>query len=131
MSHKPLSLQLLATGALVGALGCGTDPDEFGRCDPPLSVAVQTAATLEFAWTPDDCDLYTLTVMQGREVQWHLFMVEDRNGLLPPIRYGEVPAGARASDTAPLFPGPYTLELTRLDENGLQTLVASQGFLAE
>lgn len=83
MTHKPLSLQLLATGALVGALGCGTDPDEFGRCDPPLSVAVQTAATLEFAWTPDDCDLYTLTVMQGREVQWHLFMVEDRNGLLP------------------------------------------------
>src|SRR5687768_2395010 len=98
MSHKPLSLQLLATGALVAALGCGTDPDEFGRCDPPLSVAVQTAPTLEFAWTPDDCDLNTLTVVQGREVQWHLFMVEDRNGLLPPIRYGEVPAGARASD---------------------------------
>ena len=131
MSHQTLTLRLLATGALVGALGCGTDPDEFGRCDPPLSVAVQTAPTLEFAWTPDDCDVNTLTVVQGREVQWHLFMVENRNGLLPPIRYGEVPAGALASDTAPLFPGPYTLELTRLDENGLQTLVASQGFLAE
>ncbi len=64
MSHQTLSLQLLATGALVGALGCGTDPDEFGRCDPLLSVAVQTEATLEFARTPDDCDLYTLTVMQ-------------------------------------------------------------------
>jgi hypothetical protein len=69
--------------------------------------------------------------LQGPEVQWHVFMIEDRNGLRSPIRYGEVPAGARASDTAPLFPGPYTLELTRLDEDGLQTLVASQGFLAE
>jgi hypothetical protein len=131
MSHHTLGFQLLASGALVGALGCGTDPDDFGRCDPPLSVEVRTAPHLEFAWEPDDCDLYTLTVLQGQEIQWHVFMVEDRNGLRPPIRYGVVPSGARASDTAPIFPGPYTLRLSRLDQNGLQTLVASQEFQAE
>jgi hypothetical protein len=62
------------------------------------------------------------------EVQWHLFTVEDRNGLRSPIRYGVTPSGARASDTTHLFPGPYIVELARLDESGLQILGAREGF---
>ena len=124
-------VRLLAAAALVGAAACSTDPDDFGRCDPPLSVTVTSTPVLEFAWSPADCDVHTLTVLRSQDVMWYLFTIENRNGLQSPIRYGVVPPGARASDTTALFVGAYTVELTRFDQTGLERVVTTQDFQVE
>ena len=127
MRHYRLFLALV----LASAPGCGGDPDEFGRCDPPLSVTVRTTPYLEFSWTPADCDLYTLTVLQTDLIRWYLSMGDTRNGIRSPIRYGVVPEGAGAPDTAPLSPVPHIVELTRLNQEGFITVVARQQFTPE
>jgi hypothetical protein len=131
MIHRGACVPLLAAAALAGAAACGTDPDELGRCDPPLAMRVTSTPALEFSWGPTDCDVHTLSLLKGQTVEWYLFTLEDRNGLQSPIRYGVVPAGAGASDTAALFAGAYTVQLTRFDQAGLERVVATQEFHVE
>jgi len=38
-------------------LGCGTEPDAFGRCDGSMAVTVSHEAEPEFSWTPADCQM--------------------------------------------------------------------------
>lgn len=132
MTEK-LGVQWVLVLTLAAALGCGTDTDDFGRCDPPLVVTVHTTPHLEFAWTPEDCEVYALTVLQTQQlVQWHLSMIDAQNGLQSPIRYGEVPPGASGSDTTSLSSGvPYTLQLIRLDRDAMAGEVTTHQFQPE
>jgi hypothetical protein len=95
--------QLLLGLAALSAAACSSEPaDELGRCDPPLPITVSSAPPYEFNWTPEGCDVYTFSVHSADAVQWHLFTIEDR--------------------------GPYTAEMIRINQNGLEELVARQDF---
>ena len=46
---------------LLALLGCGTEPDAFGRCDGIVAVTVSHDAEPDFSWTPADCQMQSST----------------------------------------------------------------------
>lgn len=114
-------------GPLVG--GCGTDPDDLGRCAPPLAITV-TQSPLTFAWGPTACDVHTLTVIQGNtiNIKWHIAANTARNSIGSPVRYGVPPSNVDASNADTLVAGPYTVRLTRLNSEGTALEISDKDF---
>jgi hypothetical protein len=74
---------------LFGAVECGTDPDEFGRCTGGLQVGVAYAPALQLHWTPADCSMFTLSIdNQAQVLMWDLSTIETRNGIDGHLRCG-------------------------------------------
>ena len=93
-SGIPPILALLSLAA--GSLRCSDDsgPEEVAECSGPVAVTVTAGAVPSFSWTPR-CSLFFLLVEpaeSGSDV-WSV-ITRSENGLVPPVRYGQVPPGA-------------------------------------
>jgi hypothetical protein len=87
---------------LLALLGCGTEPDAFGRCDETLAVTVSHEADPEFSWTPADCHMHELNVTEDNQVRWLISGNDAVNGSHPrcatgrPSRERPIPARRRS-----------------------------------
>ena len=110
---------------LLALLGCGTEPDAFGRCDETLAVTVSHEADPEFSWTPADCHMHELNVTEDNQVRWLISGNDAVNRLSSPLRYGQAVAGTSNSGSTPLHTEfYYTVDIWRVDDQGmLQRLV--------
>jgi hypothetical protein len=115
---------------LSGAVNCaGTDPSDFGRCTGKLQLTIQRTADPEFRWEPADCPVYSISIAKSRlpDTGWYLEMIEYRNGIESPVRYGVVPSGAYGSPAEQLHGGPYRLIIARLNGSSAE-IVADTTF---
>jgi hypothetical protein len=113
-------------------VGCGTDPDDLGRCDTNIDIVVSSEENPVFAWTPAHCQMQEINVSEDQQVRWHLAVVENENLLSSPLRYGQSVAGVENSGSDPLFSGFfYNLDLWRVGANGLPQRVFSGRFQHE
>ena len=116
------------SGSILALLGsCSSDPTAFSRCSPLTGVTISAAV---FSWTPSDCSINSLTVVRDGLVSWLVFAPAENNGLTGPVTYGVTPAGAGASQPEQLVAGTaYTVELTRRNDAGTQSIVARKDFV--
>ena len=118
---------------LSGAVNCaGTDPSDFGRCSGGLQLTIQrVTALVELRWGPDGCSVYSISIAKGTlsDTGWYVEMIEYRNGIESPVRYGVTPSGTQASPAETLNGGPYRLIITRLN-GGSAEIVADTTFNA-
>jgi hypothetical protein len=103
---------------LFSAVNCaGTDPSDFGRCTGDLQLTIIRIPTVEFHWEPEGCSVYAISVAKGTlsDSGWYVEMLEYRNGIESPVRYGVAPPGAAASPAEQLHGGPYRIIINRLN----------------
>jgi hypothetical protein len=100
MSHRRFSFGL-AVGAIV-SLACseGTAPGECFANTGSVNVTVTTGTTVTFDWKPA-CAVALLLVEADASDQWAIAApgfdetsTSAANVILPPVTYGQVPAGA-------------------------------------
>ena len=111
---------------------CGTDPEDFGRCDGGLALSVSADAAPEFAWTPADCLIHDLVVEQASLFHWSLASSEPVNGIRSPVRYGEParPETIGGGEGTRLIPGNrYLVRVFRLADDGLVGVAGEDLFL--
>ena len=125
-------MRVLRTSAvgLLALLGCGTEPDAFGRCDGSMAVTVSHEAEPEFSWTPADCQMHELNVTEDNQVRWLISSNDPINRLSSLLRYGQTVAGTSNSGAMPLHPDfYYTVDIWRVDDEGMLRRLAHQRFL--
>jgi hypothetical protein len=123
---------LISTACLLGLPGCGTDPDDLGRCDTNIEVAVSSGDNPVFAWTPANCQMYEINVTEDQQVRWHLSALDYVNLLSSPLTYGQSVEGVPSSGADPLHTGFfYNLDLWRVGADGLPRRVFSGRFQHE
>jgi hypothetical protein len=122
-------------GLLLAIAACSsngpTGPDAtLPECSGPVSVDVSSGTSPTFDWTPR-CRVFFLLVELGAGDEW-LVMSEGINAIAPPVRYGQLPAGAVQREPAtPLVPGQlYDVNLARWTGPGGDdgVLIANQEF---
>ena len=127
---KPRSFAVIAGFATA----CALSPTDLGRCSGPFPLTVDQASSLSFSWTPGDCPVHTLAVLEGPSVKWYLFTANEAlNGLTAPVQYGQVPGPAFTSSQADfLWVGiPYRVQLTALTRQGREVIVAETTFVKQ
>lgn len=119
-----------STVGLLALLGCGTEPDAFGRCDGSMAVTVSHEAEPEFSWTPADCQMYELNVTEDNQVRWLISSNDPINRLSSLLRYGQTVAGTSNSGSMPLHTDfYYTVDIWRLDDQGMLRRLVHERFL--
>lgn len=111
---------------LSGAVQCGTDPDEFGRCTGGLTLRFVSAPALQLEWIPADCAMFELSIDQGQNIMWHLSTVESENGIESPVTYGVAPPGTSGTTAEPMGPGVYRIVMTRINSESRVVLAVEQ-----
>ena len=126
--HSTPPLLRLFTGLLL--LAACAEPDEFGRCEPLQAITVSSGPVYQFTWQPADCDVHTFSVQSFDAVQWYLSSSDEAaNGVHAPLTYGSEPEGTLSSGAEDLVSGrPYTAEMTRIGQDGVEELVGRQNF---
>lgn len=112
---------------------CGLSPTDLGRCSGPFPLTVDQVTSPSFSWTPSDCPVYSLAVLEGQSVKWYLFSASETNRLRSPVRYDHIPdMSFTASQAGFLFVGiPYRVQLTAWTREGRQVLVAETTFVKQ
>jgi hypothetical protein len=129
MNARPL---LISTACLLALSGCGTDPDDHGRCDANIEMAISSGENPVFAWTPANCDMYEINVTEDQQVRWHLAALDYVNHLSSPLTYGQAVEGIPGSGADPLHSGFfYNVDLWRVGSDGLPRRVFSGRFQHE
>jgi len=106
--HQGLLLLLSA-----GILSC-SEPTE--ACTGDVDISVGGSSLPSFSWAPD-CALSGLIVVDVAEgSQWEINARSHENTIESPVRYGDVPAGARESapEAQLLRPNTYIVRVFRL-----------------
>ena len=120
----------ISAACLLALLACGTDPEAFGRCSGNILLTVSHEANPEFAWAPADCEMHELNVTEDQQVQWLIASNDNLNRISSPVRYGQDPLDTSGSQATPLHTGFfYTVDLWRVDEQGIVQRLVSQRFL--
>ena len=112
--------------ALVVLSSCSDDPSGVTDCVPNLVIAVSSATIPEVSWTPTDCRVNEIYVLQAGMARWLMSSTSLDNHIQSPVHYGE-PArqGTVVTAASPLTPGiPYTVRLWRVEDN--QSVLAGE-----
>ena len=119
----------LGLGSLISC--AGTDPSDFGRCSGGLQVTIVRTPAVEFQWGPQGCSVYSISIAKGTlsDTGWYVEMLEYRNGIESPVRYGVAPAGTQGSPAETLRGGPYRIIINRLNGSSAE-IVADTTFNA-
>jgi hypothetical protein len=127
----PLFL-VLATFTVFGCSDDSTRPAELAECTGAVTITVSAGTTPQFSWSPA-CRLFFLIVEPAAtgDDLW-LIITEGANQILPPVRYGTVPPGARElAPPTPLVAGTeYKVAVARYTGPGPQdgAIIAVQTF---
>lgn len=122
----------IVSACLLALLGCGTDPDSFGRCDSNIAVSVSREPVPLISWSPADCLMEEVNVTEDDLVKWLMGNVDQQNMFPSPLRYGVEVPGASSSGSVPLIQGFfYQVDLWRVSEQGQLHRVANHRFLHE
>jgi len=75
--------------------------------------------------------VYAISIAKGTlsDSGWYVEMLEYRNGIESPVRYGVAPPGAEASPAEHLHGGPYRIIINRLNGSSAE-IVADTTFNA-
>ncbi len=96
------------------ALACSSDPagpdDPIPACTGPVTIEVSGGTSPTFDWTPR-CRLFFVLVESGAADQW-IVLSEGTNAISPPVRYGEIPAGAIEEEPALPLESGQTYDVT-------------------
>jgi hypothetical protein len=90
-------LRTVALLCLLGSsLHCSDDsgPEDLAECSGPVALTATAGTVPSFSWTPQ-CRLAFVLVEapEGGGDVWFIF-TPGQNALVPPVTYGELPAGA-------------------------------------
>ena len=109
-----------------------SQPSEPAACSARLVVSVNEGAALTFSWSPGDCGAVDLSVSEaGSAIKWLVQSASASNALLPPVAYGQVPAGAfSATPPETLLPGiTYHVGMSRRRADGSEFLAGESDFV--
>jgi len=122
-------MRVIRVAALLALCACGTDPDDFGRCTGNIALEISHEPNPVFAWTPADCQMHQLEVVEDQSVKWLMESDVFLNQIPSGIRYGDEVPGLINVGAAPLYSGFfYTVGLWRVDGEGVPHQVVSQRF---
>ena len=123
MVHRALTVVVLAI------LGCGTGPEEFGRCSAPLTIEVSDEAAPLFTWTPAECPIFEIVVEESSILLWVIRSPGLTNVIESPIRYGAPDPSGGATDAEPLVGGrTYRVRIWRIQDDGEVMLAGERTF---
>jgi hypothetical protein len=118
------------------AMACdGSSGPSDTLCTAPVQVSVAPGSATQITWTPA-CRVQQVLVFEslppsvgGPQLRWGVHMASA--GIAPPLRYGQVPAGAQVIlAAAPLVSGhPYSVQLSMDELVGNTTIVGEAGFV--